>query len=209
MGLEISSTSLILLARPRLACAMVLGSKWEHFVVLLGVCCSTFVSISRGSTFRSSFLPQGCPISIAVYKANKALCRQSFWNTFVIGSAFITTWICLESRAYLLGKKVCPKPWRTVLLLLLIVAADGVFIVENPHSTLLNAQRRFQQLVEMLRARGICILVEFVHVVVSGPTNDYLRNHDVSWGGFSFIFAPSISWHVGGFRYALPTHQRT
>jgi hypothetical protein len=64
-------------------------------------------------------------------------------------------------------------------------------------------------LVEMLRARGICILVEFVHVVVSGPTNDYLRNHDVSWGGFSFIFPPSISWHVGGFRYALPTHQRT
>lgn len=60
---------------PRLACCMVLGAKWGEFLALMGICCSTFVSMSRGSTFRSIFLPQGCPISIAVYRANKALCR--------------------------------------------------------------------------------------------------------------------------------------
>ena len=52
-----------------------------------------------------------------------------------------------------------------MLILLLIVAADGVFIVENPHSTLLNAQRRFLQLVQMLRARGISMLAEFAHIL--------------------------------------------
>lgn len=62
-------------ARPRLACIMVLQAKWTKFLVLLGICCSTFVAISRGSTLRSEFLPQGCPISLAVYRANKGFCR--------------------------------------------------------------------------------------------------------------------------------------
>eukprot|EP00435_Cladocopium_sp_Y103_P070572 s275_g35.t1 len=56
-----------------LSCVMVLRAKWGAFLGLLGVVCSTFVSISRGSTMRSPFLPQGCPVSLAVYKANKGL----------------------------------------------------------------------------------------------------------------------------------------
>ncbi len=63
-------------ALPRLACALILESRWEDFLALLGVCCSTFVGISRGSTHRSDFLPTGCPVSMAVYKANKGLCRR-------------------------------------------------------------------------------------------------------------------------------------
>jgi hypothetical protein len=76
------STLLHVAGNPRLACCMVLGAKWGEFLALMGICCSTFVSMSRGSTFRSIFLPQGCPVSIAVYRANKALCRQEVHNFF-------------------------------------------------------------------------------------------------------------------------------
>ena len=63
------------LSNLRLACTLVLQGRWEDFIALMGICCSTFVSMSRGSTHRSEFLPVGCPISIAVYKANKGLVR--------------------------------------------------------------------------------------------------------------------------------------
>jgi len=55
-------------------------------------------------------------------------------------------------------------PCRTVLLLFLIVACDGVPVVENPISTLLNAQKRFQEFVAKLQARGICTLAKIEHV---------------------------------------------
>ena len=72
----------------RLACILVLQSRWQEFLVLMGICCSTFVSISRGSTHRSEFLPEGCPVGLAVYRANKGLCRLGlgFENPIKSGS---------------------------------------------------------------------------------------------------------------------------
>lgn len=60
----------------RLACALVLQGNMEGFLALCGICCSTFVSISRGSTHRCEFLGEGSPVSMAVYKANKGLVRR-------------------------------------------------------------------------------------------------------------------------------------
>jgi len=59
-----------------------------------------------------------------------------------------------------------------VLIVLLIIACDGVPVVENPISTLLNAQRRFQQLVAMLRARGISRLADLGIVPFLGSSLD-------------------------------------
>ena len=59
----------------RLACILVLQARWDEFLALFGICCSTYVSISRGSTKRSTFLPMGCPISLANYRANKGTAR--------------------------------------------------------------------------------------------------------------------------------------
>ena len=66
----------ISLSLPRLACVMVMHAKVDNVISLMGICCSTRVSMSRGSTLRTVLLPTGCPISMAVYKANKAICRQ-------------------------------------------------------------------------------------------------------------------------------------
>ena len=52
------------------------------------------------------------------------------------------------------------NPSRCVLLLLLVVAAGGVSLLENPISTLLNAHNRFQHLVRLLHNRGIGTLSE-------------------------------------------------
>ncbi len=48
-----------------------------------------------------------------------------------------------------------------MLLILLIIAAGGVPLVENPNSTLLNAHPRFRHIVELLRKQGISPLVYF------------------------------------------------
>lgn len=48
-----------------------------------------------------------------------------------------------------------------MLLVLLIIAAGGVPIIENPNSTLLNAHPRFQHLVQLLRKKGISTLAHF------------------------------------------------
>lgn len=60
---------------PRLACILVLQSKFGGCLSVMGIACSTWVSISRGSTFRSIFLPMGHPHSLAVYRANKSVAR--------------------------------------------------------------------------------------------------------------------------------------
>lgn len=67
-----------------LACVMVMHAKVDNVISLMGICCSTLVSMSRGSTLRSVLLPTGCPISMAVYKANKAICRSVLLILLVI-----------------------------------------------------------------------------------------------------------------------------
>ena len=130
---------------------MVLQASWGHFLALMGICCSTFVSISRGSTFRSEFLPEGTPVSIAVYKANKGLCRPGCQkNIYNIQSLKVTPMVW--------GHVVVINPDRCVLILILIIACGGVPLIENPGSTLLNAHRRFQHLVTLLRSCGISTL---------------------------------------------------
>ena len=55
-----------------------------------------------------------------------------------------------------------PAQARTCLLLLLIVAADGALIIENPASSLLAGHDRFQYLVKLLGERDISTLLQLV-----------------------------------------------
>ena len=49
------------------------------------------MAISRGSTLRSEFLPTGCPCSLAVYKANKGICRLD-WGDQTLSLDVSTTY---------------------------------------------------------------------------------------------------------------------
>jgi hypothetical protein len=48
-----------------------------------------------------------------------------------------------------------------MLLLLLIVAVEGIAVIENPGSSLLSEHVRFKYLVRLLQAKGIRTLVVF------------------------------------------------
>ncbi len=50
-----------------------------------------------------------------------------------------------------------------MLLVLLIIAAGGIPIIENPNSTLLNAHPRFQYVVALLKEKGMSPLLQFQH----------------------------------------------
>ena len=50
---------------------------------------------------------------------------------------------------------------RSMLLLLLIVAVEGIAVIENPGSSLLSEHARFKYVVKLLQARGIRTLVVF------------------------------------------------
>ena len=136
---------------PRLACALILEGKFEDLLALFGICCSTLVSMSRGSTLRTMFNPEGCPISIAVYKANKGICRQGVYKS----NGWTTVIACYTygSRTEFPLSTNC-GPERSVLLVFLTIAVGGVPILENPNSTLLNCHPRFQHLVALLKEKG-------------------------------------------------------
>lgn len=57
------------------------------------------------------------------------------------------------------------EPGRSLLLLLLMVAAGGVPIFENPNSTLLNAHNRFVQVVQLLKDKGIRLLAPTIRAI--------------------------------------------
>ena len=44
-------------------------------ICLMGVCCSTFVAVNRGTSQRCEFVPQGNITAPSVYKANKMMSR--------------------------------------------------------------------------------------------------------------------------------------
>ena len=91
----------------RLACTLALQGRWHCCLALFGICCSTFVAISRGSTLRCPFVPEGSPVSLAVYKANKGLVRQGRTNQFwiicmhVIRIQYILQYICIIIYIYI------------------------------------------------------------------------------------------------------------
>ena len=55
----------------RLHCALIMQSKPEDMILLLGICCSTYVAVNRGTNKRCIFLPRGNPVAMSVYRANK------------------------------------------------------------------------------------------------------------------------------------------
>ncbi|CAL1162909.1 unnamed protein product [Cladocopium goreaui] len=89
--------------------AAILQGKDEKLVVAFGLVCSSFVMISRGSTHRHFFLPEGDLTAQSVKAGN-----------------------CLAAR--------------TFLLMQLIAAKGGVWVLEQPSSSIVFRMKRFQEL---------------------------------------------------------------
>ena len=57
---------------------MLLQAKYHDAILVLGICCSTYVAVNRGTSLRSEFIPMGNPTASSVYKANKLTSRCDF-----------------------------------------------------------------------------------------------------------------------------------
>ena len=180
----------------------------EGVVVTFGLVCSSFVSISRGSTYRSYFRPEGDLTSKSVQRGNLLAARIGFGlsnlksqsNMIMIMNSdqhlllYIwfpfqndTTHIVLKHEihgtyinmlhSFLYVQKsvepttphslpqiefVAPNPLhgqsflcvcgRTVLAMLVVMAKRGVWVLEQPASSIVMRLKRFQQLLRKTTA---------------------------------------------------------
>ena len=113
----------------RLAILAALRGRYGSMLAMLGVCCSSWVAISRGSSHRSFLNPMGYTGYEAVRLANLMAARTegSWHNTHAWDSKLI----------------VAVLPARTTLILMVIEALSGVWLVEQPASSLLFQSDRF------------------------------------------------------------------
>lgn len=102
-----------------MALKSILEGRYGSLLVTLGVCCSSWITTSNGSTKRSFLTPMGCCLYATVAAANKMVSR-------------------------------------CVLLLLAVISMNGIYILEQPSSSLIMMHERMvwlQHLLESLLMR--------------------------------------------------------
>ena len=104
-------------------------------VVCFGLVCSTFVSVSRGSTRRHYFLPLGDEDALSVQKGNLLANRSAM----------------LECESFYTLKQCPPGLSRTILAMYQIMSRGGVWIFEQPSSSLVFRMPKFQRLLQTAR----------------------------------------------------------
>ena len=133
-------TFLFVFVLPRLAIYTILAGKFGDLIVILGICCSTFVNINMGTSGRDCLTPEGQTEYMSVALANCMVSRTGLRN------------ICV------FYKKLFPSrspPCRCVLLALLIRCCGGCFLFENPENSLINFHCKFQWLAKLLKKKGL------------------------------------------------------
>ena len=83
----------------RLLLLAILQSK-DGVVVSFGLVCSSFVAISRGSTFRSYFLPHGDVSSPSVEKGNLLAYRTGVLRDSIFFNIYIYIYIVIHIYIY-------------------------------------------------------------------------------------------------------------
>ena len=129
----------------RLGMLAILEAKLGGLLAMLGHCCSSWVSISKGSTYRSFLNPMGHTGYAKVRDANVMSCRSGAvirWHVF----GMFDLWCNISI------------PVRTVLLLLMVESLSGVWVVEQPGSSLLFDAERFVWLIGHLGTLSMRVL---------------------------------------------------
>ena len=101
------------------------------FVCWMGILCSSWSAMSRGSTYRSWLAPLGLDTVKCVVEGNIMVGR---WGPLVLS----------------IPELGCLMFVRCVLLMAPVTACNGKFIVEQPRQSLLNRHPRFRWLARAL-----------------------------------------------------------
>ena len=128
---------------PRLGISLILQGKWSQLCCVFGACCSSFVQMSSGSTGRNLLTPEGRQDLPNVRYANQLLSRTACSGFRDVG--FVSCWG--KPRACVVG--------RTLLLMLLCVAAGGSVFLENPASSVMFDTKYFWRFVRCMKGAGL------------------------------------------------------
>lgn len=138
----------------------ILQSDPAGFVVWFGILCSTWSTMSRGSTRRSYLFPLGLEYLPCVAEGNIMVARRP--SRFPIK--------CVDAL-----NPAIPNPFQTAvrccLMMALISCLNGIFIVEQPRQSLLNRHPRFRWLTCVLSVgnslQKTMVVVKFIYHVSS------------------------------------------
>ena len=133
----------------RLALSLILRGEFGKLVGVLAVCCSSFCTANRATGARSLLTPLGDENVVSVRRSNKLMSRTGVWLN-VIGAIG-----CLSLQASWFVHAPKCQPYRSTLLMLVIVAAGGTILMENPSLSVIGLHDRWVWLVKSLRQHKI------------------------------------------------------
>ena len=88
----------------RMALKCILDGAYATLLVTLGVCCSSWITTSNGSTKRSFLTPMGCTDYASVRIANQMVSRS-----LIHKSVIYFLWFCLDVIMFCKLSQKCPK----------------------------------------------------------------------------------------------------
>ena len=127
----------------------ILQTDPSGFVVWLGVLCSTWSAVSRGSTLRNWLDPEGDTSKICVADGNVMVSRCLGFNN----SKRIHSFSFVLTQA-----KPCSQPIiapRCCLLMALVTCLGGRYVVEQPKQSLLPRHKRVRWLTTVSRVTSL------------------------------------------------------
>ena len=125
----------------RLCVIIILRGEFDKLLGMIEICCSSWVPNSRSSTGRCYINPMGNPDYEKVLTANLQVSRSPLFQR--LGN------FCVFQIGQTLTN-MTPPSCRSALLLLLIIAVGGVFLVEQPRQSLLPEHDRMKQVFDLL-----------------------------------------------------------
>ena len=166
---------------PRIAAISILGADPTGFVVWMGILCSTWSAMSRGSTFRSWLWPLGLESLQCVSEGNTMVARTGVQHHMLYTFLFL-----LPNRSQEIFDPIGLNlaTLRCCCLMILIHVCNGVWILEQPRQTLMNRHPRFVELTKKL--------------VVVNSKGDVCVQHLHQMFGLSFMFSLRSSDGHGG-----------
>ena len=138
----------------RLAVVCVLNCRMDNFLVVLGLLCRSFVAINKGTNKRETWAPLGDESAPSVAEGNKLCSRTRVWKCIPSNifqkclypkaldhnNAEQIQYFTAVRKRLNIGSAIPTtqphRPCRTCLLLFLIQAMGGSFVLEQPRSSL-------------------------------------------------------------------------
>lgn len=133
----------------------ILACRTESLIVV-GIVCSSWVSVSRGTTNRTFCAPMG-DLSVKCVRAGNVLAARQGYRSWKL------MWVC---ACFTLVSMLALWCVRLAWLLYLIHVRGSTFLIEQPNSSLLFRRKRLQQVARRIRAARLMQLLYILYMLL-------------------------------------------